>query len=505
MADPLVDRAAEAFAAELARRRVERGFSQKQLARHMGFDPSYVSHVEARRHRPTEDFARKAEAVLQAGGAIWRRFLEYDQARQRSSASGGHRLGREHPERRFPATAGLIVEHERSRLRFANGSYHCVIQRDLYNAGTEPVTRFLVRISVDRYPTEPERSNRHYREHPLTWTELNLTARCGEEIMLWRPKQDRDAFKEVWLLFENDLSRFPLYPGHRATIEYSYVVGEDKWGHWFQRAIRLPTRKLTVELDFPTELGPVASGVEISLSADAGPLPTPMTRRRRGERTVFHWSIDGPPLNNRYRIEWRFRADPPTPSLPAKPAAVRLSALMRAAGVVQRGASILERPARWFDLPAQRDLAEDVAARLLEALDRVSRSYEFTKGVGLAAPQIGLSWAAAVVKPPGKASTPFVMLNPRVVAESVDRDEQYEGCLSFFDVRGLVSRPLLVEVEHERMDGTRITTTFTEGMARLVAHEVDHLAGLLYCDRMPTDGRLVAIEDYPEQGKPWRY
>ncbi len=59
-----LERAADSFAAELARHRTGRGLTKKQLATMMGFDPSYVSHVEGRRHRPTEDFARRAEAVL---------------------------------------------------------------------------------------------------------------------------------------------------------------------------------------------------------------------------------------------------------------------------------------------------------------------------------------------------------------------------------------------------------------------------------------------------------
>ncbi len=70
--------APDAFVAELIRWRIERGFSKKQLALAMGFDPSYVSHVEAHRHRPTEDFARRAEMVLQAGGGIWGRYKEYE-------------------------------------------------------------------------------------------------------------------------------------------------------------------------------------------------------------------------------------------------------------------------------------------------------------------------------------------------------------------------------------------------------------------------------------------
>src|ERR1700754_4879590 len=84
-----IERAAESFAAELSRWRGERGLTKKQLATQMGFAPSYVSHVEGRRHRPTEDFARRAEAVLAAGGAIWHRFQEYDEVRHARAL--GHR------------------------------------------------------------------------------------------------------------------------------------------------------------------------------------------------------------------------------------------------------------------------------------------------------------------------------------------------------------------------------------------------------------------------------
>ena len=509
MTNPVVERAADAFAAELKHWRLTRGLTKKQLAAEMGFDPSYVSHVEARRHRPTEDFARRADTVLAAGGAILRRFNEYDDARHGQRAPASPRPARDQPvpEQWLPHTAGLLVEREQARLSYHGGDYRCVVRRDLYNAGVEPVTRYLVRISVDRYPGEPERSNRHYRDNPLTWTELDLEARCGEEPMHWRPKHDRDAFKEIWLLFENDNARFPLYPGQRVTIEYAYTVGEDKWGHWFQRAVRLPTRSLAVRLDFPAETRPVVWGVETSLTAEAGPLRTPMTESRDADRIVFEWTTDNPPLNARYRLEWRFRADPS--SGPGRRRSEgRPSDVMIEIGIVQRGAPGAPAPARWFDLPDQAALAQDVVDRLLDTLERVSAVHAFGKGMGLAAPQLGIGWAAAVVQAPaGHAgeSGPLVLLNPRIVGESVDRDDQYEGCLSFFDVRGLVPRPMVIELEHEDLGGIRTVSTFTRAMARLVAHEVDHLGGLLYPDRMPADGQLIPVEQYDEQGLPWQY
>lgn len=501
-----IERAADTFAAELARWRVERSMSKKQLAARMGFDPSYVSHVEGRRHRPTEDFARRAEAVLGAGGAIWQRYQEYDELRHtRSSAS--HR-DPPVPEQWLPPGTGLIVEQEVATLAYREGTYRCVIRRALYNAGTEPVTRYLIRVAVDRYPHDPEKSNRHHRDHPLSFAELDLQAWCGEEpareAMEYRKKHDRDAFKEVWLLFENSEGRFPLYPGQRTVIEYAYTVSHDKWGQWFQRAVRLPTRRLTVRLDFPNWLDAQVWGVETSLSAEEAPLRTPVTRRAEGERMIFEWTTESPPLNARYRLEWRFRGHngPPPSGLAI---AVRASDRMRAVGIVQRGADTLRQAARQFDLPHDEADARDIVDRLVGALDRVEELHTFTKGVGLAAPQIGLPWAAAVVRPADRAAELVVLLNPRVVESLPDTDEQYEGCLSFFDVRGLVSRPLTLQVEHARWDGGRVITAFEQGMARLVAHEIDHLEGRLYVDRMAPGVPLVPVEEYREAGNPWRY
>jgi peptide deformylase len=523
-----VERAADAFAVELARWRMERGLSKKQLAAQMGFDPSYVSHVEGRRHRPTEDFARRAEAVLHAGGSIWRCFQQYDEKRHARATAGVTSRDPPVPEQWLPPGTGLVVEQEVAALSYVDGAYRYVIRRALYNAGTEPVTRYLVRIVVDRFPNEPGRSNEHHHDHPLTWAELDLRAFCGDppaqERMEWRPKQDRDADKEVWLLFENEQGRFPLYPGQRTTIEYACTIGEDKWGQWFQRAIRLPTRQLSIRLDLPAALEPLVWGVETSLSAEEAPLRTPVVRHDDGGRARFEWTTDGPLLNARYRLEWRFRSQaaltgaaaaetedssavrpdsPPAPQQP--PNGVRAAEQMQAVGILQRGTDLLSQPAHHFDLPREEAAARDVVSRLLATLHRVEELHFFSKGVGLAAPQLGLPWAAAVVRPPDHDAAPLTLLNPKVVGESADQDEQYEGCLSFFDARGLVPRPLVLDVEHTRWNGARVITSFDHAMARLIAHEIDHLEGWLYVDRMTPGVALVPVEEYYDTGRPWTY
>jgi hypothetical protein len=97
---------------------------------------------------------------------------------------------------------------------------------------------------------------------------------------------------------------------------------------------------------------------------------------------------------------------------------------------------------------------------------------------------------------------PVVLLNPRVVGESVDQDEQYEGCLSFFDVLGLVARPLLIEVEHANLAGARTVTASPARWPGSSPRGRHHRRPALP-DRMPADGPLIPIEEYLDRGKPW--
>ncbi|MEU6381653.1 helix-turn-helix transcriptional regulator [Streptomyces sp. NPDC046909] len=305
-----VEEAAENFAAEVARWREVRGLSKRALAERMGFHPSYVSHVESGRHKPTEDFARRADETLNAGKAIWRKWNEYETARVRQSTAAAAVPPPWRTEQPYATGSAIVVEHDAARLDYDGSLYRLTMRRLLRNTGNAPITRYLIRISVDRYPGDPERSNAHYRAHPLTWNELALTATCRGEIMRWEAKHDRDAFKEVWLLFDNDQGRFPLYPGDAVWIEYAYTVSDTKWGRWFQRAVRLPTEHLEVVLAFPATLDPVVWGTETSMTAEASPLPSAPTRREEDGNRVFTWSTTRPALHARYRLEWRFRARP---------------------------------------------------------------------------------------------------------------------------------------------------------------------------------------------------
>ncbi|MEU3220768.1 hypothetical protein [Streptomyces sp. NPDC006971] len=65
------------------------------------------------------------------------------------------------PEQPYATGSALVVEHDAARLQYDGSSYRLTMRRRLRNTGDEPVTRYLIRISVDRYPGNPEQSNAH--------------------------------------------------------------------------------------------------------------------------------------------------------------------------------------------------------------------------------------------------------------------------------------------------------------------------------------------------------
>jgi peptide deformylase len=175
--------------------------------------------------------------------------------------------------------------------------------------------------------------------------------------------------------------------------------------------------------------------------------------------------------------------------------------LMADEGIIQRGADILAREARTFRAGGDLDEAADVVRTLVEAADRVQRRHDFANGMGLAAPQIGIDRAAALVRPPG--ADPIVLLNPRVLRRCKFDDVRYEGCLSFFDVRGQVPRPRWFDLEYLTLDGTTVRRRFSNGVARLVMHEVDHLFGKLYVERMYPGLEPEPLHEYQKKKAAW--
>jgi len=182
----------------------------------------------------------------------------------------------------------------------------------------------------------------------------------------------------------------------------------------------------------------------------------------------------------------------------------RPSDRVRDLGIRQKGDPILRQVALPFVLPAEAGEAAALFEELADYVARLALIYPFTKGMGLAAPQIGVSRTLAVVRPPDSDAT-VALLNPVVTWQSSESDEQYEGCLSFFDVRGKTRRPLAIEVQVDEPDGSSRVVAFDHGLARLVLHEIDHLAGRLYSDRLVDGTTLVPLEEYQGTHTAWQY
>ena len=123
------------------------------------------------------------------------------------------------------------------------------------------------------------------------------------------------------------------------------------------------------------------------------------------------------------------------------------------------------------------DEVRGVAHRMLELMREAP-------GVGLAAPQVGLSWRVFVANPTGEPGDDRVFINPEIVGASRDVAAMEEGCLSLPEIRGEVQRPRRVTVRAIDLDGERFELTSDELPARVWQHEIDHLDGVLIIDKM---------------------
>ncbi len=123
------------------------------------------------------------------------------------------------------------------------------------------------------------------------------------------------------------------------------------------------------------------------------------------------------------------------------------------------------------------------------ASDMLNTMYTLN-GVGLAAPQVGLGLSMLVLNPAGDPSDTdqeLVLVNPEVVSRKhLEWDE--EGCLSFPGIYAEVERHRDIVLRYKNLDGEDVEMKSTEFQARVIQHEMDHLQGILFVDRLtPTD------------------
>jgi peptide deformylase len=131
-------------------------------------------------------------------------------------------------------------------------------------------------------------------------------------------------------------------------------------------------------------------------------------------------------------------------------------------------------------------------------LTRMLATMTVEDGVGIAAPQVGISRRAIWVQRLDK--TPEVpveaCLNPEIVWSSEDTETGWEGCLSVVEGFGMVTRPLSITVRCQDVDGALREESISGFTARIFLHEIDHLDGVLFFDRMEPPVKLMPKDEY---------
>ena len=148
-----------------------------------------------------------------------------------------------------------------------------------------------------------------------------------------------------------------------------------------------------------------------------------------------------------------------------------------------QGEEILGKRAK--EIPAITQRIRDLAADMIETM------YD-AEGVGLAGPQVGILKRIVVIDVSPEQDSPMVMINP-VITASEGSQTGWEGCLSVPGKSGQVTRPQKVTAEFTDLEGNLVTLEAEDFLARAVCHELDHLDGHLYVEKV--EGRLYDNEE----------
>lgn len=135
---------------------------------------------------------------------------------------------------------------------------------------------------------------------------------------------------------------------------------------------------------------------------------------------------------------------------------------------------------------------EKFDGKLGQLLDDMYETMQEANGVGLAAPQVGIRRRIVVID---VGDGPIELMNPEILRESEEMDEDTEGCLSFPGKYGLVKRPRSVTVRAQDRDGNLFEMEGEGLLARAFCHEIDHLDGVLFITRV---SRMLSQEELIE-------
>lgn len=156
---------------------------------------------------------------------------------------------------------------------------------------------------------------------------------------------------------------------------------------------------------------------------------------------------------------------------------------------------LVEHPNAVLSTPAEGVIIFD--SELRHFLDEMAVVMYLSRGVGLAAPQVGVSKRALLIDPSGgdEANKLQVLINPVVIWTSDEKQMGTEGCLSLPGVQLQVPRSVAVTVEyHDSTGQARRLECRDAWTARIIQHEIDHLNGYMMLDRVGPLARKLAMK-----------
>ena len=157
--------------------------------------------------------------------------------------------------------------------------------------------------------------------------------------------------------------------------------------------------------------------------------------------------------------------------------------------------------------PVLRNTAQTInnatAPEIIRLANDLITTAEAANGVGIAAPQVAKSYRLFIMAsrpsiryPHAPTMSPTAVINPVILRHGDEIVKDWEGCLSVPDVRGLVPRYREIEVEYTDINGDRVQQVLTDFVARIFQHELDHLEGILFIDRIENNNDLYTEEEY---------
>lgn len=165
--------------------------------------------------------------------------------------------------------------------------------------------------------------------------------------------------------------------------------------------------------------------------------------------------------------------------------------------VSQLGHPVLREPSQ--SVPEKQICTPDFQ-RFIDDMIETMREYD---GVGLAAPQVHVPWRVATIEVgenpryPDAPEVPLlVIINPEVTPAGSELEEDWEGCLSVPGLRGKTPRHAALDLRALDREGNPISLQAEHFFARVIQHEVDHLDGKVYLDRMHDFRTLTHLQEF---------